>query len=94
MEFSDSDTDTSAFTTNYPPGAYQFAFGWGTNVSRASLTLSTDALPSAPRATNQGSTPYVVLGQPWTLNWDFANGGAGVDYVRVRIEQNGAIVFA
>ncbi len=94
VEFSDSDSDTSAFATNYPLGAYQVAFAWGTNVSRASLTLSTDALPSAPRAANQGSTPYVVLGQPWTLNWDFANGGAAIDYVRMRIEQNGTIVFA
>lgn len=94
IEFTDSDANAAAFATNYPMGAYQFSFNWGTNVSTASLALSTDALPSAPRVTNMGSTPHVVLGQPLTLSWDYADGGVGIDYVRVRIEQNGAIVFA
>jgi hypothetical protein len=94
LEFSDTDTDSSSFGTNYPPGAYTFTLATAAGVSTASLDLEDGALPSAPQVTSWQDPPYVELGQPWSVSWDFAAGGAAVDYVRLCIEESGTIIFA
>ncbi len=94
-EFTDSDNDPLAFATNYPIGDYQFlihnAVGSDAN---AVIALSDGLLPSPARLLNWRTPPHAVLGQPLTLQWSLEAGGAAVNYVRLRIKQNGRAVFA
>jgi hypothetical protein len=94
LEFGDTEGDALAFATNYPAGNYQFTLATLAGTSTAVLNLPDGALPPAPRVANWHNPPYCVLGQPWLVQWDFASGGAAVDYVRLRVEQSGAVIFA
>jgi hypothetical protein len=94
LEFGDSLADATAFVTNYPPGAYQFLVAVTDSVSVASVTLGAGLLPPAPRILNWQTPPRVALGQPLLVQWTLDGSGAAVDYLRLRVEQNGSAVFA
>ena len=94
LEFSDIEADPAAFATNYPAGTFWLGFAAAAGTATAALELSDDVLPSAPRVNPWQDPPHAVLGQPWTLRWDADAVGAPVDYVRLRVEQDGAVIFA
>ena len=93
VEFTDADEDFVSFFTNYPAGAYQLLINTRGSIAIASIDLNDGVLPTAPRLLNWQHPPRVVLGQPLALQWTWDAGGAEVDYVSVRIEQNGKPVF-
>jgi hypothetical protein len=94
MEFADHDAEPVSFATNYPAGDYLFLFDNSGSVSSATIPLTDGLLPAAPRLFNWQSPPRAVLAQPLSLQWTWDAGGAPVDYVRVRIEQDGSAVYA
>jgi hypothetical protein len=94
LEFEDYFSTAAEFATNYPAGGYTLTLLSGGTTASATLNLADGPLPSSPRLLNWGSKPHTLLGQDYTLQWDLAAGGPGVDYMRVRVEQNGAVLFA
>jgi hypothetical protein len=93
FEFEDS-LSTASFATNYPAGNYLLTVPSSTSSQTATLSLTDGPLPSAPHFLNWQSLTNAVIGQGWTLQWDFATGGTTVDYLRLEVRQNGAIIFA
>jgi hypothetical protein len=94
LEFDDYFSTAAEFATNYPAGVYTLTLLSGGSTASATVNLADGPLPSSPCLLNWGSKPYTLLGQDYTLQWDLAAGGPGVDYVWVRVEQNGAVLFA
>lgn len=94
LEFADSQTDPLAFATNYPAGDYQCVVGASTGISRAVMTLQDDPVAPVARFLGWHNPPHIVLGQPPALQWTLDGDGAPVDYLRLRIEQDGNVVFA
>lgn len=94
LEFVDRNSQAASFATNYPPGAYQFIVTTTNGVATAAISLSDGLLPPVPRLLNWQDPPRAILAQPWSLQWSLDGSGAGVDYLRLRIEQNGMAVFA
>jgi len=93
VEFADTAPDAASFATNYPAGDYSVQLASAAGVALASLTLSDGQLPSFPQVANWQTLPFVVLNQSWSLQWEFAGGGAPVDYLRLRVAQNGVVIF-
>jgi len=85
---------TASFATNYPAGNYILTVPASPSSQTATLSLTDGSLPSAPHFLNWQNVTNVVIGQAWALQWDFATGGATVDYLRLEVRQNGAIIFA
>jgi hypothetical protein len=94
LEFSGTDASDSAFVTNHPSGLYAFNLTTPAGASTASLNVGDGPLPPELHMANWKTPPHVVLGQAWSLQWGSAPGGVAVDYVRVRIEQDGFVRFA
>ncbi len=94
LEFEDAITDTLSFATNYPTGTYVVTVLAAADPASALLSLTDGTLPSPPRLLNSQSLPHAALGESYPLQWDFAAGGATVDYVRLRVEQGGTVLFA
>jgi len=94
LEFEDSRSTASSFAAIYPAGNYLLTVSSPTAPQKATLSLADGALPSAPHFLNWQNTTNVILGQSYPLQWDFATGGAAVDYLRLEVQQNGKVVFA
>ncbi len=94
VAFTDVETGTPAWATNYPSGSYPFLLNSAGNLSMASVSLNDSLLPAAPRLLNWEYPPRALLSQPLALQWNWDAGGATVNYVRVEIEQSGQVIFA
>jgi len=94
IEFTDGDTEPASFATNYPAGAYPFLVNSNGSVSVTTMNLTDGSLPAAPRLLNWQNPSPAILAQPLSLQWTWDDGGAPVNYVRLRIEQDGMVVFA
>ena len=92
IEFTESDRQPTRFATNFAAGAYQLLVTATSAVSPATIALTDGLLPPPARALNWPA--HAVIGQPLALSWTLETGGATVDYVRLRIAQNGRVVFA
>lgn len=93
LEFTDSDRDANVFAAKYPPGNYELTLPTGNAPGVAALPLDDGSLPSAVLLTSLQTPPHIVLGKDWVVGWEFADGSARIDYLRLRIEKAGAVIF-
>ncbi|HTI99217.1 MAG TPA: Ig-like domain-containing protein, partial [Dongiaceae bacterium] len=94
LEFTDADPDAAAFATNYPAGNYGLELRNDTGTTLTSVGVAAGPLPAVLQITPWQVTSHVVLGQNWPVQWTYAVGGSPVNYLRVTVEQDGAIIFA
>lgn len=92
-EFTESVDDPAAFLSLYPAGEYRFRVRTDTTKSEAVVSLAEGALPAAPMVANWPKL-HATLGQAWTLQWNYGATGATVDYVRLKIEKDGRVIYS
>lgn len=65
----------------------------GNGLRSATLPLTGNAWPPAPRLSNWYEANRITANQPFTLRWDPLPGASAADFLQVRVTANGSVLF-